>query len=113
MAITASLTTTVRNITSRTLTFGCLPRSKRLGPGDEYTIDGDLVAALGGNKRKLQALHRALHVDRTLAIVKSPNVHLYDATRDETKVLSLDNGTLSVANPSWGAYSSSMDGQLH
>lgn len=109
MPLTANLTTTFRNVSGKTLSFGCFPRSKRLAPGEEHTIDGDPVAALKGNKRKLEALNRALHVDRTLVIVTSPNVHLYDATRDNTKVLSLDNGTLSVTDPSWGTYSSSLD----
>ena len=108
MAITASLTTVVRNVSGRTLSFGCLPRSKRLAPGDHYTIDGCLLTLLQGNKRKVQALHRALTTG-LLAIVSSPNPHLYDDTRDETKVLSLVNGTLGVANPSWGDYSSSID----
>lgn len=107
MAITRSLTTKVRNISGKTMTFGCLPRSKRLDAGEEYTIDGCLLSHLQGNKRKLDGLNRALGV--TLAIVESPNPHLYDDTRDETKVLELANGTLGTTDPSWGAYSSSID----
>lgn len=106
--LTANLTTKVRNISPKTKTFACLPRSKRLAPGEEYTFDGDVVAALKGNKRKLAGLQAALAA-RVLAIVTSPNVHLYDATLDNTKVIRLDNGTLSVTDPSWGAYSSSID----
>lgn len=107
MAITADLTTVVRNVSGRTLSFGCFPRSKRLRPGEHYTIDGELLHAIQNNKRKLKALHRALHVDKTLVIVSSPNIHLYDDVRDETKVLRLSNGVLGVADPSWGNYSSS------
>lgn len=108
MAITASLTTVVRNTSGKTLSFGCLPRSKRLTPGQHLTIDGCLLTKLHDNKRKLQALHRALTTGK-LAIVSSPNPHLYDDVRDETKVLQLANGTLGVTNPSWGDYSSSLD----
>lgn len=109
MAITSNLTTVVRNISGRTLSFGCLPRSKRLAPGDIHVIDGDLVSLLQGNKRKLQALHRALAVDKTLAIVQGPANHVYDETRDETKVVAVVNGSIVAAAPSWGTYSSSID----
>lgn len=106
--LTANLTTKVRNISSKTCTFACLPRSKRLAPGEEYTFDGDIFAALKGNRRKLKGLTDALR-NRLLAIVNTPNVHLFDDTLDNTKVLSLNNGTLGVTDPSWGAYSSSID----
>ncbi len=111
MAITASLTTVIRNMRSKTTTFACLPRSKRLTPGQEYTFDGDLLAALQGNRRKLAGLNRAL-AEGWLAIVKTPSDHFYDATRDETKVLGVDGGSVTVNDPSWGQYSSSIDGAI-
>ncbi len=107
MAITASLTTVVRNTSGKTLSFGCLPRSVRLTPGQELTIDGCLFSRIQNNKRKLNGLNYAL-TNGLLAIVSSPNPHLYDDVRDETKVLQLSNGTLGVTNPSWGRYSSSI-----
>lgn len=109
VTVTSDLTTVVRSLATTTKPFGCLPRSKRLAPGQTHTINGDLLSQLQGNRRKLEGLHRALYVDRTLAIVSSPKQHYYDDTNDYTKTLTLAGGSVTVTDPSWGAYSSSID----
>jgi hypothetical protein len=110
MAITASLNTVVRNVSGKTLSFGCFPRSKRLTPGQHHTIPGCLLTAVQGNKRKLQALSDAL-TSTKLAIVSAPNPVLYDEILDKTSMVTVSNGSVVASDPSWGGYSSSIDGQ--
>jgi hypothetical protein len=107
MATTESLSTVLRNVSEKTKVFGCFKRSYRLAPGQELTIPGDVFASLQGDVRKIKVLQDLL-TEGVLAIVKSPNVHLYDEGLDITKVLKLNNGTLATEDPSWGAYSSSI-----
>ncbi len=108
--------TTVRNISGVEKTFGFLGKhSKRLEAGEQYTVPGNIIDQLAKEPRKFNAMERAVagftdqagnDVDPTLAIVSTPAVHLYDDTADDTKVLTLDNGTLGKSDPCWGAYSS-------
>ena len=107
---TASVQTKVRNVSATTKTFGYLGRrGKTLAAGEEYTFDGDLRAWLSALPRptKLKKFIADLEAGH-IALVSDPAVHLYDPTLDVTKVVKLDNGTLGVQDPSWGAYSSSI-----
>jgi len=108
MPFSPGLTTKIRNISPRTVTLSFLPpHGIRLEAGQEFTLYGDLYAQLK-TKRKRQAFEAA-RLSRTIAVVQTPEVHLFDLVRDETKVLDLSNGSLRVINPAWGPYSSSID----
>lgn len=108
--------TSVRNISGHELAFGFLgTHGKRLKAGQSFTVRGDVRDRLAGNKRKFDALERAVHgytdqsgvsVPATLAIASTPAVHLYDPTLDVTKILTLGNGVIGKADPCWGAYHS-------
>lgn len=107
------MTTTVRNVSGVAKSFACLPRSKRLLPGQEHTFTGDLATALltGGrpNKRKANGLQRALDLGM-LAVVNTPGPLCFDEALDATKVVKVANGAVVAADPSWGRYSSSVGG---
>ena len=108
MATTASLTTTLRNISNKTLSFGFIPpHGRRLTPGQSISIDGDIRSLLADNPRKFAALNDAL-LDGLIALVDTPDEHFFDPTLDITQVLKVDNSVVSVQNPSWGLYSSSL-----
>lgn len=107
--------TTVRYMGVAPRSFGFLGvHGRRLRSGQQYTVPGDLVTVLAArfqsgeaNRRHFQAFERA--VDRgDLVLVNTPAVHLYDQTRDETKTLRINNGSLGAVDPSWGEYSSSL-----
>ncbi len=114
----AAFTTTIRNITSRQLTLGFLPKSKDLAAGEELVLQGDLVAQLSllNDKRKLEALSRAVTGlnrdgsagEKKIALVRTPAVHCFDVGLDMTKVVNVVNGSVVAQNPSWGNYSSSI-----
>ena len=106
----ASIQTKVRNISSKSLFFGYLgAHGVRLAPGEEYSQDGDLVAKLSSNPRKVRQLNGLkADLDSVLAIVGTPKDHFYDETKDATKVLQVDNGVITAVDPSYGAYSSSV-----
>jgi hypothetical protein len=110
MAAKDDLKTVVRNMTGREAFFGFLgPRGKRLAAGEEFEIDGDPRQAFAGvtQGRKRRALLAALDAGN-LVIVRTPSPLFYDETLDVTKKLKVDNNTVSAADPSWGAYSSSV-----
>jgi len=104
--------TKVRNLTGKTVFFGFFPpRGKRLAPGEEYVFDGDLrqfFAAIT-KKRYRVSLYNALKA-KAVAIVSTPSQHYYDETLDVTKILTIDNGVVTVADPCTGGYSSSIGG---
>lgn len=105
-------TTKVRNLTGKTAFFGFLPpRGKRLKAGETYVFDGDLRQFYASitKKRYRTSLLNALK-NRHLAIESTPSQHVYDATLDVTKILTVVNGSLVIADPCTGAYSSSIGG---
>jgi len=115
-AAVACLYTTVRNIDQAEKYFGFLPpHGRRLACGEELSFFGEISERLMNwgtpNERAKRSLEVALAGDATysqvLVIKKTPSVHLYDTTLDETKILDLDNATLAAADPCWGQYSSS------
>ena len=116
-AATDCLYSTVRNLLSREAYFGFLPQhGKRLAAGEEITVWGDVqhhLTKLTPNERGRRSLEASIddsNNDAKLALVKSPAVHLADLTTDETKILTLDNGSFAAADPCWGSYSSSAAG---
>jgi len=113
-AATACLYSTVRNIALTEKFFGFLPpHGRRMACGEEITVWGDIqhwLTRFTPNDRAKRSLEVALAGDGTydaaLAIVSTPSVHLFDGTIDETRILTLDNGSAVFADPCWGAYSS-------
>lgn len=109
MPATTCTSTTVRNISGKTLYFGYLPKhGRQLIDGEEYTFYGDLSAYLAGNRRKQDAYLRDLD-HGYLALVSTPAPHYYDADLDVTKTLAVANNAIATADPCWGAYSSSLE----
>lgn len=103
----ASLCTTIINNSGATRSFSLLPpHGRRLAPNEQVSLPGDIRTLLAPHKRNFDALE-ALLVAGDLAILSTPAPVLYDATLDVAQVLALDNGDLGVADPSYGAYSSS------
>jgi len=112
-AATECLYTSVRNIAPTEKFFGFLPpHGRRLACGEELSFWGTIQSWLTRftpNERGRRSLEEALAGENpAIAIVKSPAVHLFDETLDETKILTLDGGNFAAADPCWGAYSSSL-----
>jgi hypothetical protein len=111
-AATECLYSTFRNIGPSEKFFGFLPpHGKRLACGEEISIWGDpqhWLTRFTPNERARRSLEEALAgANPVLVLVKTPAVHLFDATADETKILTLNGGSFVAADPCWGAYSSS------
>jgi len=106
----SGLTTLVVNTSGSDRVFGFLgPHGRRLSAGAQHAEPGNLVSKVAGDSRHFAALQRALD-DGALTIVSTPDVLVFDSTRDETKALALAGGTLTLVDPGWGAYSSSEGG---
>jgi hypothetical protein len=107
---TACLYSTVRNIATTEKYYGFLPEhGKRMACGEELTVWGDIqhwLTRFTPNGRARRSLEYALE-NGFIVIANTPAVHLFDETLDETKILTLDNGSFAAADPCWGAYSSS------
>lgn len=104
--------TKVRNMSGRTAFFGFLgPRGKRLAAGEEYVFDGDIRQFFAGvtKGRHRKALYNATTgPSPALVIVHTPAPYAFDETLDVTKILKVVNGSVVVADPCGGAYSSSL-----
>jgi len=108
----ACLYTTVKNTSGAEQHFGFLgAHGVTLADGAEHSTAGDLVTRIASARdadRSFPAFETAL--DNTdIVILKTPAVHLYDATLDEVQVLALNNSTLGVVEPCWGHYFESED----
>lgn len=110
IAATGCLFSTIRNLLPRTAYFDFIPPyGKRLACGEEVTVWGDIqhhFTKLTANDRRMRSFQNALR-NKHIALVKTPAVHLFDTTFDETKILTLDSGSVVLADPCWGEYSSS------
>lgn len=106
---TLCLYTTLRNTSGAAMYFGFLPpHGRTLDDGEEISVFGDVTSLFRGqpaNNRAKRSFEAALDAGN-LAIIKTPAVHLYDETLDQTKMLTLDNDSFAVADPCWGSYSS-------
>jgi len=113
-AATDCLYSTVRNLRDKNTYFGFLPQhGKRLAPGEEVTVWGDIqhhMTKLTPNERGRRSLENALtNANPDIALVKTPAVHLFDTTLNETKIITLTAGAMVLADPCWGDYSSSSE----
>jgi len=107
------LYSTVRNISLSERFFGFLPpHGRRLACGEELTVWGDIqhwLTRFTPNDRARRSLQVALAGDGTydaaLVLVNTPAVHLYDTVQDETKIITLSDGNVVIADPCWGSYS--------
>lgn len=109
-ANTTCLYTTVKNISGATRVFGYLgPRGMRLAAGETVTVPGDLVSKLGNmtSQRRFKALGRSLDQNKSLQIISTPAVFLYDAVHDRTRQLAVQNDVLGLVDPCWDSSGSS------
>lgn len=100
---TDCLYSVVKNTSGGTKKFGFLPpHGRELADQEELTILGNLYDAVTrgdrGAERNLNALKNALAAE-DLAIKSLPNPLLYDEGDDETQMLTVDSGSLVVADP--------------
>ena len=101
--VTAGLYTTVENTSGVAAVFGFLGlHGKRLLANETFTVPGDLVATLGGQRgqRKFKALEAAL-TGGDLRIISSPAVYLKSNTDDTTAELALQGRVLGTIDPGW------------
>jgi hypothetical protein len=95
------LYTTVKNVSGSAATFGYLGlHGKRLADNATYTVPGDLVAKLGGQRsqRQFKALERDL-ADGNLIIVSSPAVYLTDTVDNSNDQVVLSSNTVTTTSP--------------
>lgn len=109
------LYSTLRNMRAQETYFGFLPpHGRRLASGEEITVFGDIKSyftKLAPHDRARRSFEAALcKDDPDIVIVRDPALHLSDLTTDDTQVITLSGGRLSVADPCWGPYSSSAGG---
>lgn len=101
MALVPGLYTTVKNTSGAEASFGFLGlHGKRLASNETFTVPGDLVAKLGGQRsqRQFKALEKALY-DGDLVIVNSPAVYLSDAADNSIDQVALSSNTLGTSSP--------------
>jgi hypothetical protein len=101
MATVSGLYTTVKNTSGATATFGFLGlHGKRLAADATFTVPGDLVAKLGGQRsqRQFKALESALE-DGNLVIVNSPAVYLTDVDDGSIDQVQVDDGVVKTTSP--------------
>lgn len=95
------LDTVVQNVSGAAITASMLPpHGVVMAANEMMSFPGDLVTRLSRHKRKLAAFKSAIS-SGVLRILRTPAVHLLDATTDLVKTLSLDNGTLGTSTPCW------------
>jgi hypothetical protein len=95
------LYTTVKNVSGSAATFGYLGlHGKRLADNATYTVPGDWVAKLGGQRsqRQFKALERDL-ADGNLIIVSSPAVYLTDTVDNSNDQVVLSSNTVTTTSP--------------
>ena len=101
MALVPGLYTTVKNISGSTAVFGFLGlHGKRLNNNETFTVPGDLVAKLGGQRsqRQFKALEKALH-DGNIVIVNSPAVYLSDTADGSLHEVKVTTNTVGQQAP--------------
>lgn len=101
MATVSGLYTTVKNTSGATATFGFLGlHGKRLAANETFTVPGDLVAKLGGQRsqRQFKALEGALS-SGNLVIVSSPAVYLTDSEDGSIDQVKLTDNELGTESP--------------
>jgi hypothetical protein len=111
--VTTCLITTVKNTSGGSKHFAFLPpHGRTLANNAESSYNGELIPALRRNgsyvagARAVTAFFAALEAG-DMEIIKTPAPVFYDPTRDNTKILRVDNGVTLLADPCWLATSSS------
>ena len=106
------LYSTIRNTSGKRKKFGFLPpHGKELAANEEFTCFGDIRQALikferSEARRSITAFEAALRRG-DIEIIATPNIILEDLQDPgTTKMLTLRNGTLGVADPCWNVSSS-------
>lgn len=101
MALVPGLYTTVKNTSGSAAVFGFLGlHGKRLNNNETFTVPGDLVAKLGGQRsqRQFKALEKALN-DGDLVIVNSPAVYLTDVDDGSIDQVQVNDGAVQTTSP--------------
>jgi hypothetical protein len=97
----SGLYTTVKNVSGAEAVFGFLGlHGKRLADNATFTVPGDLVAKLGGQRsqRQFKALEKALE-DGTLVILNSPAVYITDTDDNSIDQVTVNDGTVETTAP--------------
>jgi hypothetical protein len=97
----SGLYTTVKNVSGAEAVFGFLGlHGKRLADNATFTVPGDLVAKLGGQRsqRQFKALEKALE-DGTLVIINSPAVYITDTDDNSIDQVTVDAGAVETTSP--------------
>lgn len=97
----AGLYTTVKNVSGADAVFGFLGlHGKRLANNATFTVPGDLVAKLGGQRsqRQFKALEKALE-QGSLVIVNSPAVYLTDVDDGSIDQVQVNDGAVETTSP--------------
>lgn len=106
MPDTTQLYTVVKNTSGATKTFSFLPPHGRVLTADqEVSIAGNIVDVLhakhkGRAERHIAALEAALLAGE-LEIKSLPVPIVYDETEEVTKAITVDDGSVSLVDPSW------------
>jgi hypothetical protein len=114
MPDTNCLYTTVQNLTGKAHSFGFLgAHGRRLAANEQYSEYGNLLQKVASrfpwSRRRSEALERALLGSR-LAIISTPIGVVKDATTGNSKMLTLTNGTLGVADTCFPAFKGTLTG---
>lgn len=99
------LVSTLKNTSGGTKKFGFIPpHGKELAADEEINVFGDIKEAVNrGDRygsRNMNALLDALD-SGDISIVSTPLPIAYDETLAASKVIGIDNGSLSLADPCW------------
>ena len=110
------LYTVVKNVSGKTLFFGFLgAHGKTLEPDATYSVPGDLVTKLGGQRsqRQFKALENAL-TSNLLEIVRSPSVYLLSESGGVTRELAMaSTKELGTTAPSYDGGGDFVEGDLN
>jgi len=106
---TSCFYSTVKNTSGGRRRFGFLPpHGRELDADEEITVWGDVRQAItqlrgpefASARRDINAFDAAI-ARGDILVVETPSPILLDATTNASKILQLDDGTLSVADPCW------------
>lgn len=101
MAINAALTTTLHNPTDSEQVYPFVPpHGIKLDAGKSVSVPGDIIARLGSDPRKLEALQYCLD-NNLLSIRNTPPAMIWDDTDNLPQVVKIAGGVVSAADPFW------------
>lgn len=101
MAINAALTTTLVNPTGSEQVYPFIPpHGVTIQAGKSLKVEGDIVARLGDDPRKLASLQYCLD-NALLSIRNTPPAMIWDDTDNVPQVVKIAGGVVSAADPFW------------